>query len=93
MVLDLEDAAARHDEAGYSYESDSDHLSEKKALARYKRAKSLYPDAIVELQDFDCGHWSVRVYKTPSEKNEYLQRRYRSILSRLLSRLRLPKTD
>lgn len=89
MVTDTNEMMAKYDDE-YSYDAISSHLSEKKAIEQYKRAKSLYPDALVELKDYDCGHWSVHVYQTPSEKQEFFHRRLNGIFSKLLSRLRLP---
>ena len=89
MITDFDGMVTKYDDE-YSYDIVSSHLSEKKAIEQYERAKSSYPDALVELKDYDCGHWSVQIYQTPSEKQEFFHRRLNSILSKLLSRLRLP---
>jgi hypothetical protein len=76
------------DFAEYSYGKKHDHLSEEEAINRYKQVKVSSPDAIVELDDLDCGHWSVSVFSTESEKEAYFQNRINNLMQRLLAMLK-----
>ncbi len=73
----------------YTYEDRSDHLSERDALERYARAKREYPNALVILQDLDCGHWQIKTYETDDEKNAFLHRRLGSMVRTFWTALRL----
>lgn len=64
--------------AEYTYEKN--HLTEAEALERYEREKSLYPDGLVVLEDLDCGHWEVNVYRTESEKEIFFQKKLTEML-------------
>jgi hypothetical protein len=70
-----------------AYEYEKQHLTEAEVLERYVREKALYPDSTVVLEDFDCGHWQVIVYKTETEKMVLFQKKLDEIMSRFLSHL------
>lgn len=57
------------------YEYGTPHLNEKQALERYRRAISNQRDALVVLEDLDCGHWTVNEYKTDAEKETFIRKR------------------
>lgn len=61
------------------YEVEKDHLTGDEALDKFQREKTNHPDAIITLEDFDCGHWEVNTYRTELEKQVF----YRSRLSKL----------
>lgn len=65
------------------YEYDEDHLTESEALERFKAERMEHPNALVILQDLRCGHWSVRVYDSAEEKDEFLYERLNSMFDRL----------
>jgi hypothetical protein len=70
----------------YSYDYERQPLDDDEALEKYKREKSLHPDALVVLDQFDCGrHWDVKVYKSEEEKEMYLRKRVMRILERVAS--------
>lgn len=66
----------------YSYSNDSPFLSEREATEAYVRAKREDPSALVYLDQLDCCHWSVQVYRTDEDKNEFLMRYYQKLLKR-----------
>ena len=57
------------------YKYDPDHLTEKEALERYKLEKARHPNSIVTLDKLECGHWTVKVYSSVSEKESALRRK------------------
>lgn len=63
----------------YTYEPKRSHLDQSEALNEYKRALKNHPDALVVLDDLDCGHWNVVVLKTAAEKNRFYRRRLNSL--------------
>ncbi len=68
----------------YSYEDETQHLDDGEALEKYKRERALHPDALIILEDLNCGHWDVEIYETEEEKEEYLSERASSILDKFL---------
>lgn len=72
----------------YSYEENTRHLNDDEALEKYKREKALHPDALVVLNDHNCGHWDVEVYKTDDEKREYIEERARGFIDSVISMFR-----
>lgn len=73
----------------YSYENETNHLDDGEALEKYKREKVLHPEALIVIEDLNCGHWDVEVYQTEEEKQEYLQKKTRSILDKFLAMLKI----
>jgi hypothetical protein len=73
-----------YNSAEYSYENEKHHLTDDDALEQYKKAKTLHPDAIVVLEDLECGHWDVDIYKTPEQKEVF----YKNRLTKLFSQWR-----
>jgi hypothetical protein len=69
----------------YSYDFDPNHLNDEKALEKYRREKSLHPDALIDLADLDCGHWEVNVYETPKEKERFLNDKLSDLVDRFFS--------
>ena len=69
----------------YTYETKQPHLTEREAIERYKRALVKGRDALVVLDDLDCGHWTVSVFRTPQEKEQYYRDKISS-LYRIFSR-------
>ncbi|HEX8746732.1 MAG TPA: hypothetical protein VF717_05990 [Pyrinomonadaceae bacterium] len=59
----------------YSYEYDNGHLSEEEALEKYSREKANHPNAIVIIDDLDCGHLEVEVYETEREKQAFYRKK------------------
>lgn len=57
------------------YKYDSDHLTHKEALERYGREKARHPGSIVSLEKLDCGHWTVKIYSSVSEKEALLRKK------------------
>lgn len=78
------------DELAYTFDYKPRHLTEKEVLTRYQNVKTSEPDALVVLEDLDCGHWTVNVYRTKREKNNYLKHRADSLIQRLLERIKSP---
>lgn len=76
--------------AEYSYEEQTDHLSESEASDRYAKARREHPNALTVLRDLDCGHWQIKVYETDAEKNAFLRRRLDSMVRMFWSAIRLP---
>ena len=73
--------------AEYAYEADDEHMSEGEAMARYKNAKRLYPDAIVNLEEMPCGHYAVNVLKTDWQKQTFYRHSYKTLVRRALERI------
>ena len=71
----------------YSYENEKRHLHGNDALERYKEAKLLYPNAIVVLNDLDCGHWDVDIYETSKQKEVFYKKRLSQILNQWRKKL------
>lgn len=67
------------------YEIEKDHLTGDEALERYQREKALHPDAIITLDDFDCGHWEVHTYRTEREKQIFYRTRLARLFKNVLS--------
>lgn len=72
----------------YTYSDRSDHLSDAEAISEYGAARSEHPDALVVLQDLDCGHWQVKVYETPAEKDAFFKRQLQSMFRTFMSVLK-----
>jgi hypothetical protein len=72
----------------YAYEYKTRHLDDKEALEKYESEKKRNPNAIVVLDELDCGHWDVQVYESQEEKEEYLRERLADILERFISNFR-----
>jgi hypothetical protein len=71
--------------AEYAYETP--HLKESEVADRYTREKSRYPDAIVTIDNLDCGHFNVEVYRTENEKQAFYNRHVNRLLKRLWASL------
>ncbi len=65
----------------YAYETP--HITESEVLERYAREKTRHPNAIVNIEDLDCGHFNVEVYESESEKQVF----YNKQINRLLKKL------
>jgi hypothetical protein len=74
--------------AEYKYDEEQEHLTEKEALARYQSEKSANPNGLVVLDDLSCGHWSVKTYKSDTEKQQFLQIKFSAMLKLFWSALR-----
>jgi len=74
--------------AEYEYEPKSSHLSDAEALDPYSAARRDHPDALVVLDDFDCGHWRVQVHTTDAQKEAYLRRYIADAMAMLVQFLR-----
>ena len=83
----LADDPQEYEYAEYEYEPDDDHLSESAAVERYKTAKALHPDAIINLERLPCGHYSVSIHKADWQKQQFYKRTYNSLLRRALDRI------
>lgn len=70
------------------YDRPADHLTAKQAMSRYAKVRSEKPDALVILEDLDCGHWRVNQFETPPEKNAYLLSYLESFRNRLTETIR-----
>jgi hypothetical protein len=58
-------------------------LDDKEAVEKYTSEKSHYPDAIIVIDDLGCGsHWTVKTYRTDSEKEAFLRKSVEKILER-----------
>lgn len=64
-----------------NYSHDSTHLTETEAIERFQEAKTKFPSAIVELEPHHCGHWTVEVHRTESEKQNYYRRAIDSLVN------------
>ncbi len=67
------------------------HLNDAQAIERFRKEEALHPDALVLLEDLDCGHWEVSVYATEEEKEEFIRNKWSDFLSQFktyLKRLR-----
>lgn len=69
----------------YSYDDETHHLKDDEALEKYKHEKAFHPDALIVLQDLECGHWDVETYTSDTEKQEYLQKRVHQILGKIVA--------
>ncbi len=86
-MLKTKSQTSTYDEAGYSYEIGPTHLTERKAIDKYREAKNADPDALVALDDLDCGHWTVSVYSTEEEKQAFLTQKLAGIFRHTLAML------
>ena len=67
----------------YTYDDESQPLSDKEAMDEYARAKATHRDALVTLDRLSCGeHWRVNVYRTKIEKEKFLRKAIENILER-----------
>ncbi len=67
----------------YTYD-DEKSLSDREALETYTREKSQNPDALVVLDQLNCGvHWRVKTYKSEDEKQEYLKDKVKKIFDKI----------
>jgi hypothetical protein len=72
----------------YTYD-DEKPLSDREALETYTREKSNDPDALVVLDQLNCGvHWRVRTYKSEEDKEEYLKEKVRKIFDKIARSIR-----
>ena len=70
----------------YSYdEKETTHLNSRDALNAYKKAIAIHRDALVILDDLDCGHWNVDVIQSDDEKQAYYGSKARTFYRRFLS--------
>lgn len=72
----------------------SRHLTDAEAIERYGKEKSLHPDALIVLEDLDCGHWNISVYDTEEEKEEFVKNKWSEFLGQFksyLKRINLPE--
>lgn len=69
----------------YTYEPTRSHLNEAEALDEYKQALKNHTDALVVLDDLDCGHWNVTVLETDEEKEDYYRRKAMNYYNTFLS--------
>jgi hypothetical protein len=67
----------------YSYET-TNHLSPADAAKRYAQAKAQNPTAIIELDELDCGHWTIHVHSSSQDKRVFLARRYQNLVRQAL---------
>lgn len=71
--------------AEYSYDKAQGHLTDREALEYYKKTREAFKDALITLNDLDCGHWSVDVYQSDDEKDALYRQKasemYRNFLS------------
>lgn len=67
----------------YSPYEATEHITESEVLDKYRNILVSDPDAIVVLEDLNCGHWQIKTYKSEAEK----QRFYRNRLSDLYNNL------
>ncbi len=51
-----------------------EHLDDGKMIEVYQLQKQQHPNALISVDDHDCGHWTVTVYKTDLEKHLYFSR-------------------
>jgi hypothetical protein len=66
----------------YEYGYEVNHLEENEVMDKYRKEKAAHPDALVVIDDLDCGHWTVRVYRTDKEKEVYYRRRAERMLGK-----------
>ncbi len=71
----------------YSYDTGNRHLTDDEALDYYKKAKATHPNAIVVLDDLNCGHWDVDICVTDEQKKMFYRRRLEGLYKQLLNRL------
>lgn len=79
---------------GWNYYSGSQHMTDAEAIERYRKEKSAHPDALVVLDDLDCGHWDISVYSTDEEKEEFIRSKWSDFLGQFksyLKRIKLPE--
>ncbi len=74
----------------YTYEDrpHRSHLDDTEALEKYKKEKTANPDALIVLDDLDCGHWGIDVYETQEEKEVFYQNYVSSLKNKWLDRFR-----
>jgi hypothetical protein len=75
------------DIAEYEYETKLPHLTSTEALERFNKARKDYPNALVTLNDLDCGHWKVEIYTTKVQKEKYLRSYWTERIGTLFSAL------
>jgi hypothetical protein len=74
--------------AEYSYDQETEHLSEREALKEYEKQKSESSrDALVNLEELRCGHWRVRTYQTEPEKQEFFRKKLNRIWRNTIAHL------
>ena len=59
-----------------------EHLTKGEALKLYQELKRKDPNALIELEELECGHWSVTAYKTKEEKDAFVKRKWSDMTSR-----------
>ena len=69
----------------YTYNPKNAHLHDSEASDKYVKEKKRHPGAIVTLDELDCRHWTVNVYATSSEKEEFLYNKMIGMVNKLLS--------
>lgn len=68
----------------YTYDTEPPALDDREALEVYTREKAANPDALVVLDQYNCGlHWKVTVHKTATEKEEFLRGKIRKIFDKV----------
>jgi len=72
----------------YSYDEDPP-LSDREALDVYTREKSRNPDALVVLDQLNCGaHWRVKTYKTEEAKEDFLREKVKKIFDKVANSIK-----
>lgn len=72
-----------------SYDEATNCLEDRDALEKYRAEKARNPGALVVLDELDCGkHWTVKVYESKEEKEEFLRKRIQRIFGRITANLR-----
>lgn len=72
----------------YSYEDKTTHIREADVLKNYKEQKTLYPNAVVTVDNLDCGHWRIETFKTEEQKQVFYKKKLSKMVSELLNRFR-----
>ncbi len=61
-------------------EKPHDHLSRSEALQQYQLLKRKFPNALVELEQLDCGHWQVVAHTTKEEKDQFVKNKWNEMV-------------
>jgi hypothetical protein len=72
----------------YTYDEEKP-LSDAEALDTYTKERAANPDALVVLDQLNCGaHWRVKTYKSNAEKEEYLSGKVKKIFDKIANAIK-----
>ncbi|MEK6335081.1 MAG: hypothetical protein AABM67_09040 [Acidobacteriota bacterium] len=72
---------------GYGYGTGRRHLSDEEMIEAYQLRREEDPGALIAVDDHDCGHWTLTVYKTDIEKQLFFARKLAELWGHFAARL------